>query len=597
MDGRDDRCEPHDQGESLMAKTTTWSRIEPSAQTADIEQGLAAGVADPMWFLARQLQLGEFKGDDGGSPIGMHLRASWSSLTRFHAGPLPEGAVVGTRFDPVKDPLEAVVEREQRRHVHSPDGVGWADRVHWGSGLEDELRRAGKDAVIALLRSAFPFDPGSPTPAEGPAERRYRVLLAGRVLDGAKARAGLAGGQLPAQVAASPLADAALRTAIEAWFTWLGVVAPEADPAAPGSSWIPERLEYAFAVAAPGFGDGEIVLEAAEYDGTGVDWYSVDQRKGASLGAAADAVEPQSVVRHVLPQPVRYPGMPADRYWQMEDGHVNLGAIGAGPTDLARMLAVEYAIVYGPDWFVVPLELPVGAVARVDWVVVRDTFGATVVVGTHASQAADQAGRQFQLATTESDVADVPLLFLPSASGPTVRGRSLERLTVLRDELANLVWGIEQVVLGPTDQPVDLRGNRKPAELAALPLPDLTDELRVARFIWQLATPAPEGWVPMVVVNDGTPMVPKLRLRRAALLDTIDEAARVARGQLLAEIGDLFEEEVGRAGLDVTLLDQVGRWVDGSLVSWRGREKRPGRGEAESRLFFDRVDPWQPPAG
>ena len=386
---------------------------------------------------------------------------------------------------------------------------------------------------------------------------------------------------------------------VRAWLDGLDAADPLSGPDGAGSpSWIPERLEYAFAVAAPGFGDGEVVLEAAEYNGTGIDWHALDLRPGATLGATADgdAHPATSVVRHVLPQPVRYPGMPADRFWEMEDGAVNLGAASAGPTDLARMLAVEYALVYGPDWFLVPLELPIGCVARVDWVVVRDTFGVGVVAGTRESQRSDGAGRQFQPSSVGADGADNPILFLPGACGPVLRGQPLERLVVLRDELANLVWGIEHIVLGPTGRPIDRRGTPGPTDAVPDVVPDPADEIATASLLWRLASPAPQGWVPFTAVNAGTPEVPSLRLVRAALLDTIDDERRPL-GQLLAEVTRLYEEEVGRAGVEVSLLDQVGRRFDGSRVAWRGREKRPGRGEAESRLFFDRVVPWGPPPG
>jgi hypothetical protein len=583
---------------------TTWSRIEPSAQTTDIEVGLAAGVADPLWLLARQRQLGEFIGDDGGSPIGIHIRASWSALTRFHAGPLPvdAGDQTGRRFDRTRTPLETLIEAEAPRFVHETPAIGWDVRLRAGQRLERELRAAGEDAAAAAIREAFPFAPGTDAAVLGIHDRRYLAVLPGRATDGATAHAALAGGAIPAAVSDVAVDGARLAATIAAWVAWAAPSLAPADGPGPASpAWQPERLEYAFAVAAPGFADGEeVVLEATEYDGSGIEWYSVDVRPGARLGAAADvddavgANDPTatraSFTRHVLPQPVTYPGMPADRFWQMEDGRVNLGAMGAGPTDLARMLAVEYAIVYGPDWFLAPLELPVGCLARVDWVVVRDTFGVSVVVGTTGTQR-DGAGRQFQPSTTGADVDDNPWLFLPASCGPTLRSTPLERLVVLRDELANLAWGIEHAVLGPAGRPIDQRGPRPAGELPELEqAAALTEEQRAAELVWRLASPAPEGWIPFVAVNRGEPDQPQVRLVRAHLLDTIEATARRTRGQLLAEIGDLYEEEVGRAGLELSLLDQVGRWIDGSTVAWRGREKRPGRGEAESRLFFDRVE-------
>jgi len=51
--------------------------------------------------------------------------------------------------------------------------------------------------------------------------------------------------------------------------------------------------------------------------------------------------------------------MPAARFWEFEDAQVYFGAIDAGPTDILRLLLVEFALSYGNDWFVIPVELDV----------------------------------------------------------------------------------------------------------------------------------------------------------------------------------------------------------------------------------------------
>ena len=67
--------------------------------------------------------------------------------------------------------------------------------------------------------------------------------------------------------------------------------------------------------------------------------------------------------------------MPADRYWEFEDGRVNFGMAGAAKSDLARLAVLEYALVFGNDWFVLPLTLPTNALYRVATFNVRDNFG------------------------------------------------------------------------------------------------------------------------------------------------------------------------------------------------------------------------------
>jgi hypothetical protein len=276
--------------------------------------------------------------------------------------------------------------------------------------------------------------------------------------------------------------------------------------------------------------------------------------------------------------------MPTDRYWELEDGRVNLGAIGAGPTDLARMLAVEYAVVNGPDWFLVPLELPIGVVARVAAVVVRDTFGIDTTVGTAVSQGADRAGRQFQpgLVRTGAEAAepaDIPLLVvLPSSLGP-VRGEALERIDLRRDEMANLAWGIERRRLGAAG-----RGHTRTDQRAeAMPGPAAPAG---AELLWRLATAVPRNWLPLAPVRDGADISGRVRFRSAEFVDAAEATPRTF-GQLLSEIDVVVEEEITRAGLRLELLDQVARSVDGTLVAWRGRERRVGPGEVDSNLRWD----------
>src|SRR6185503_10894680 len=95
-------------------------------------------------------------------------------------------------------------------------------------------------------------------------------------------------------------------------------------------AWVPDRLEYAFTLAAPPMPGrpGELVLKATEYDGAGLAWYSVDldADPASALGAAEDAERQADGVKAVgwrvrtlLATPLTYPGMPADRFWEMED--------------------------------------------------------------------------------------------------------------------------------------------------------------------------------------------------------------------------------------------------------------------------------------
>jgi hypothetical protein len=118
---------------------------------------------------------------------------------------------------------------------------------------------------------------------------------------------------------------------------------------------------------------GELRLSADEFAGGHLDWYPFDRARG-TLGATGDLGE-QTTVTTFLPTGVAFEGMPDPRCWKLEDRKTNFGAVKPWTTDLAHLLLMEFALVYADDWFVIPCRLPAGTLARVDGLVVTNTFG------------------------------------------------------------------------------------------------------------------------------------------------------------------------------------------------------------------------------
>src|SRR4051812_5380508 len=99
-----------------MPSVTTWTRIEPRAREDDVQLGLQARIHDPLWMLGRQWQLGEFKGEDAGSPVSARIEADAFALGRLYPRPLgTPGRVAAPAFDGASAPLEMLVEREPMR--------------------------------------------------------------------------------------------------------------------------------------------------------------------------------------------------------------------------------------------------------------------------------------------------------------------------------------------------------------------------------------------------------------------------------------------------------------------------------------------------
>jgi hypothetical protein len=538
-------------------------------------------------MLLRQWQLGELTGDDAGSPVAVDISASWSPFTRLRAdGPTAPGAEPAPviQLDPAgpAHPLETQVERE---FLLDPASAPWTARVETGRALRRLLVAADLVVVADRLAEEFPFEAAGPPDEQlHPDDRRYRRLLVasggpGRVptLDGVKV---LTAGDLPAGitegVSAAAVADVLASWRVELLEDW----GPLEGTAGPADAWVGDRLEYDFSLAAPPLsaGEGELVFRAREYDGTGLSWYSLDLDTApeATLGAVDD-LGADSVVWTTLPTRLTYPGMPADRFWEFEDAAVQLGRVSAGPTDLARMVAIDFAIVYSPDWFLVPLELPVGSVARIDWVVVRDTFGTATLVGTPATQTADDKGKQFQPSGADGRDTDNPLMVVLPSALSTITSPAREEVTLQRDEVANLGWAIERWVLGPAGRGSPTPWSRREFELVQ---PEITDY----DLAWRLATPVAKTWVPLVSAQRPDGQV----LRKARLLATTTGELVGARSQIMADVeNDIRDEEITRAGIQVRIIEQLTRGRDGTTHVWRGRDKRPWRGEASSGLRYD----------
>ena len=60
-----------------------WDRIEPHTRDPDLEEALQARLGDPLWLMARQWQVGEFKGEDAGSAAKARVQVNTGRIDRF----------------------------------------------------------------------------------------------------------------------------------------------------------------------------------------------------------------------------------------------------------------------------------------------------------------------------------------------------------------------------------------------------------------------------------------------------------------------------------------------------------------------------------
>jgi hypothetical protein len=578
-----------------------WNRLEGRPRTTDFDRALRAEVRDPLWLLSRQWQLGEFRGTDGGSPVTVTYSIGRSRPTRFRpfGGP-PEDL-------PTNRPLETVAERRRLQFTYGAEKIGFDLRLAIGHRWFKLLGQLGLLGQIFKYEeqytTKYPIElptAANVTQRANPTVWATMQAVAGRRMDGYELYLHVKGGGEAAAGINTLLDRDKLNNAgkrLVAWFDALIDQPTGVTPDRPNgnTAWDPRRLEHCFSVAATMPGGAEKTLTAQEYPGGELDWHAFSIETGHPLGGAKPP-EP-TLSRTVFPAPVRYSGMPLPRWWAVEDGKTNFAAVRPDSTDLARLVFLEFALVFSNDWYQVPCDLPAGTVARIRGLAVTDVFGIRQWVKP-AGQGFDEDWQRWSMFTLDTvGVDDVPAdtdMFLPPSVPKVAIGPQLEEVLLIRDENANLVWGIEQTVRLPTGDPH--RGSETAAEVLAYRrkqagTPAVTDPPRAALSYAAMNT-IPEHWIPFIPVhvpNDNR----EIQLQRAAMPSAVDGEPVPPRTTLLREGLDrgqwyfINEEEVPQAGTRLSVAYNRTRWRDGRVSLWLTTHRGEGRGQGSSGLIFD----------
>jgi hypothetical protein len=533
-----------------------WNRLEGRPSSPDFERSLRTEVRDPLWFLTRQWQFGEFQGEDAASPIDVALGV--------RSAPLAQLRIAGTDapYDPGV-PAEARVEREPLPF----------DLTMYMQGSRYLARLLGRqnlfpfwDKFVAKWDIAAAIIPGERTPDS----QRIVAASAGFLVDLEALLKSIREATFAAFVSTitnDPDKQNRLILAGTDLLNWFDRTygAPRAEP----SAWRDDRLSYQFACQTKA-GPDAVSLVADEYRGGTLDWYSFDAAAAPVPGPAT-----KTETLSYLPAGIEFAGMPSVRFWEMENGRTEFGHIDANTNDLAKLLLAEFVLLFSNDWCAVPLALPIGSFASVDGLLVTDVFGEqTWVRAANRGGGADWHNWSMFLLTGDS--ADAPGLFLAPALTATVEAPPIEQVQFIRDEMANMVWAIEQRVASQLGDGILLESGETGTASAA-PAPQ-------TRYV--LGTSVPDYWRPFIPVHvPGS--VRSIRLQRARLEGNFREP----KAEVLRKKGDYFieEEEIPRAGRIVQRVYQRARWHDGKTFLWIGRRSETGRGEGSSGLVFDHI--------
>jgi len=589
---------------------TLWNRLEGRPRIANFDRALKAEIRDPLWMLSKQWQMGEFKGEDAGSAILAKVHMKTTRLTKYQSG---EDSVAPFDGD---IPLEVKVEHQAIPFQTGTQKIALDLRLLMGRHWLKMLDKDGftlKNEYLSNYGFIAP-DPNSKDDVQICAHVevwQQFAAVASRSVDGYKLYQDLKNGgdQVLAPVGFEAQLDT-LRDKFIQWFEKLYYQPIEEE----NPSWKPSYLEHQFACSAPKNGQ-EQVLIADEYYHGHLDWHNLDiHNKKTTLPDIDDNGEPSSVENtytlSFLPSPVEFGGMPHSRWWTLEDWKTNFGNINPNTTDLNQLMLLDFGLNYANDWLMMPFTLPVGSIANVGGVMITNTFGERIWIEA-AGKGNDEDWQRWSMFNLNvrgnMDVpADLSLLLLPAAP-KVLEGQPLEEIFMLRDEIANMVWGVESKIPLATGKSksgkkagIELKAKYQQFVTPATPIPTIENE---ATIQYRIVNTVPYQWIPFIPVHKDADKR-QIQLQRAAMPRILEGNTNTPqkvepRTSILREGLDqidkspyfIHEEEVPRSGIRVHKSFQRTRWLNGEVFTWVGFRKQVGRGEGHSGLMFDDVIP------
>lgn len=551
---------------------TAYNRLEGSPRTAEFDRSLKAEIRDPLWMLTRQWQFGEFKGEDAASAVTTQIEREQTLMNQVK---YPDSAAFN--YDG-SEPLETVVERERlKANLYlSVRCAGYFIKLLWKDSLYDAF-------VSGALRANYGL--GYTVNDNDTDGKQLHVAVTGSTFDGfavIKDIETVAGsGTVFSEWVNSSGLPAGMISCGERLLAWYRRM--YSQPSTDNIAWLPSQLEYSFTATG-----GADKLIAEQYSEGRLDWYSFDhEHVPPPAGRILENPEPVSFI----PASVSFKGMPNPRFWMMEDSKTDFGKMDTTPTGLLHLLLAEFGLIYSNDWFILPYPLTTNSICELKNIVVTDTFGQLTLVrpAGHSTESNWQQWSLFHQTERNIGATNGRKFYLAPVITNYLESPPVEEVNFLRDEMANLVWGVEVVV--PSQSGKGMRGSEMaiPVERPAVVTPpgneDTNDEDK-PKIKYKAGTAVPDNWTPFIPVHlEGS--ISEIRLQRAKMPLT-----KGPYGVLLKEKQAPYyinEEEIGRSGVLVQRNWQYTRWYGGKRFLWMARWKSNSKGEGIAMLEFDQV--------
>ena len=452
-----------------LDKYRFWKRLEPRTREDNFTRSIQARVRDPLWMLTRQWQVGEFTAEDAGSPVKVRLQTERTHITHYK----PKSFEASGQVNPIPEhiPLETLVEQEK-----PITDVRMSIQI--GLQFERELKKQGvSNSAIVTIKREFALTPPHESKIEKIDDETLEILTAvakpedfndadqivisGQVL---LSENGLVSKtpQIPEELQVNLTGDLskvaeALKN-LHSWYTTVYFQPVSTEEI----SWNHSSFDYSFCVSAPKNESDQHVLEITESPGGEMDWphFTVLKDTDKRLNYEEDV---QDVIEtdpeeEFIPVPVNFKGMPNSRWWAFEDAKIDFGSLDVKTTDLGKLLLMEFALIYGDDWFQIPIPLKIGSICKIKSLQVQDVFGNILDI-ERAGSGEDQNWERWDMFSIsykrEKDIHQIEgsraydsadFLFLPPTLGRNEIAPNIDEVKFIRDEMANKVWAIEHTI-------------------------------------------------------------------------------------------------------------------------------------------------------
>ncbi len=329
-----------------------------------------------------------------------------------------------------------------------------------------------------------------------------------------------------------------------------------------------------------------------------------------------------------IPTMARYPGMPKKRLWELESGTVEMGVTtGVGVKHYANALILQYATMYSNDWMMLPMELDISTITEVDKVLLTNVFGDRTIVRAkdegNTNERFMNNWAMFALSRKNpylnNDFSSDRRMFYPPALYNGMESAPIEEIQFLRDEMSNMIWGVENIINQGCGIPLDGKHfaaalEEKIEEYIGQKTQNNsssenknTNKEKSPEYAYTFQNRVPANWIPFIPVRmeKGTENYEReIRLQRAKMpIFLANKYLAIQPNTSFLRAGltknekyqPLFinEEEINAVGAKLIKTYQRTRWIGGKTFTWIGYKKQLSGTQANSGLKFDKLEELQ----